>query len=285
MNRIESDVYPELGSVLEQFVRRVQEALKENFVGAYLVGSLATGDFDLDSDIDFLIVTKDKLSADDVSALGAIHISVYALGSYPARHLEGSYVSLRILNQSDLVGAEPLWYVDNGSTTLEQSVHDNQWHVRWVLRERGIVISGPAPSTLLVEVPAEALRTEIVAAIRNLEQRFLADIENPAGWFNMRFGQSFAVLTCCRMLHTLESGMVQSKRAGMEWAEITFDPRWHSLIRSAWAERNGVRFGERVRQPADKALVKETADFLKYAISYPSYSKNLRINERLTSDS
>jgi aryl-alcohol dehydrogenase-like predicted oxidoreductase len=39
---------------LQRFVAGVQNALGSNFLGAYLVGSLATGDFDLDSDVDFL---------------------------------------------------------------------------------------------------------------------------------------------------------------------------------------------------------------------------------------
>ena len=53
MNRIPHEPYPELRSALERFVEGVQSSIKYNFVGAYLVGSLATGDFDLDSDVDF----------------------------------------------------------------------------------------------------------------------------------------------------------------------------------------------------------------------------------------
>jgi predicted nucleotidyltransferase len=46
-----SEAYPEMASVLQRFVAGVQNALGSNFLGAYLVGSLATGDFDLDSDL------------------------------------------------------------------------------------------------------------------------------------------------------------------------------------------------------------------------------------------
>jgi hypothetical protein len=45
LKRIPSEPYPELRLVLETFVRGVQDAIEANFVGAYLVGSLATGDF------------------------------------------------------------------------------------------------------------------------------------------------------------------------------------------------------------------------------------------------
>ena len=273
MNSIHSEVYPELASVLQQFVASVQNALGSNFIGAYLVGSLATGDFDLDSDVDLLILTKAELGDAELRALQTIHVDIHALGCYPAEHLEGSYLSADLLNRADLVGVEPLWYVDNGSTSLERSIHDNQWHVRWILRERGITIIGPDPKTLLDPVPTGALRSEAVAAIQELESRFVAEIDRPLGWFNTRFGQSFAALTCCRMLQTCKTGIVQSKLSGVKWAEQSLDPAWCELIRKAWIERMGVRFGDKVRQPAQTSLLYETAKFIAYAQSLAETSR------------
>jgi predicted nucleotidyltransferase len=265
MNSIHSEVYPELASVLQQFVASVEKALGSNFLGAYLVGSLASGDFDLDSDVDFLVLTKTELADAEVRSLRTIHADIHALACYPAEHLEGSYLSVDLLNRADLVGVEPLWYVDNGSTSLERSVHDNQWHVRWILRERGTTIVGPDPKTLMHPIPAEALRTEAVKGLQELKNHLVAAIDQRSGWFNMRFGQSFAVLTCCRMLHTCQTATVQSKLSAMRWAEQSLDPAWHELIRKAWTERIGVRFGDKVRQPAEMSLVRETAKFITYA--------------------
>src|ERR1700730_5807220 len=56
-----SEACPEMASVLQRFVAGVENALGSNFLGAYLVGSLATGDFDLDSDVDFLILVPRRL--------------------------------------------------------------------------------------------------------------------------------------------------------------------------------------------------------------------------------
>jgi hypothetical protein len=148
---------------------------------------------------------------------------------------------------------------------LERSIHDNRWHVRWILRERGITIIGPDPKTLLHPVPTGALRSEAVAAIQELKRRFVAEIDRPLGWFNTRFGQSFAVLTCCRMLCTCKSGTVHSKLSGVKWAGQLLDPAWCELIRKAWTERLGVRFGDKVRQPAQTRLLHETAKFIAYA--------------------
>ena len=263
--RIPREPYPELRLALERFVAGVANALQGNLVGAYLVGSLATGDFDLDSDIDFLIVTENELADAEVQLLQALHIEIHDAGCYPAQHLEGSYISRELLGRADLVGVQPLWFIDNGSILLERSIHDNQWHVRWLLRERALTLAGPDPKTLLPPVPVEALRAEMLAAIDKLRTTFVAEIGRPVGWFNTRFGQSFAVLTCCRILHTLQSGAVQSKLAAVQWAGQSLNAEWLELIQQAWAEREGVRFGAKVRQPAEMKLLEETARFVAYA--------------------
>src|SRR6266550_2593716 len=279
MRSMHNEAYPELASVLKQFVAGVQNELGKNFLGA----SLAMGDFDLDSDVDFLILTNAELSDAEVRSLQTTHIDIHALGCYPAEHLEGSYISTDLLNRTDLVGVEPLWFVDNGSTLLERSIHDNRWHVRWVLRERGITIIGPDPKTLVHPVPTGALRSEAVAAIQELKSRFVAEIDRPLGWFNTRFGQSFAVLTCCRMLYTCKSGTVQSKLSGVKWAEQSLDPAWCELIRKAWTERVGVRFGDTVRQPAQTKLLHETAKFIAYAHSLAETSRGqIRATRKLS---
>lgn len=262
---IPSEPYPELHLVLESFIVGVQNALKKNLVGAYLIGSLATGDFDLDSDIDFLIVTDAELSEAELRLLQALHLEIHNGDCYPARHLEGSYISRGALVRADLVGVQPLWYVDNGSSLLQRSVHDNRWHVRWVLRERAITLVGASPKTLMPPVSVDSLRAEMLTSIEKLKTQFVAEIGKPRAYFNTRFGQSFAVLTCCRVLHTFHTGAVQSKLSSVQWAERYVEAEWHELIRKAWAERKGARFGVKVRQPADGQLLQETAHFISYA--------------------
>ena len=264
LKRIPSEPYPELRLVLATFVGGIQDIVTANFVGAYLVGSLATGDFDYDSDIDFLVVTDEELTDAQVQSLQALHVELHSLGCYPAQHLEGSYVSRDLLSRPDQVGTQPLWYVDNGSTVLERSLHDNKWHVRWILRERAIILSGPDPKEFVQPVLPKALLSEMLVSVEKLRSDFVAEIGKPSGWFNTRFGQSFTVLTCCRMLHTLQDGAVRSKRAGVEWAVRSLGREWHNLIRQAWAERDGVRFGMKVRQLAETKHLEETARFISY---------------------
>ena len=47
-----------LNGVLRELIAGAREALGENFVAAYLQGSFAVGDWDVDSDVDFLIATE-----------------------------------------------------------------------------------------------------------------------------------------------------------------------------------------------------------------------------------
>jgi hypothetical protein len=175
VKQIPIEPYPGLHVILEKFTLGAQNALAENFVGAYLIGSLATEDFDLDSEIDFLILTNTELTEPQLRSLQAFQVEIYGLGCYPARHLEGSCVGRGLLAQADLVGVQPLWHVDNGNTLLQCSVHDNRWHVRWILRERAITLMEPSPETLMPPVSLDALRAEILTSLEKLKTCFLAE--------------------------------------------------------------------------------------------------------------
>lgn len=259
--------YPELRQVLELFVDGIAAELSQNLVGVYLVGSIASGDFDLDSDVDFLVVTNTELTASNMKLLQDLQIKIHALDCYPAKHLEGSYISLSDLKDWSTVGQKKLYYFDNGSTTYEQSTHDNQWHVRWVLRERGITLVGQKPGSFLEPILLNELLDEIKMGMLRNREIFQAEMDRPLGFCNSRFGQSFFVLTSCRMLLTLYTGTVQSKKAGAAWARQFVDPAWIKLIDQAWNEREGVRFGEKIGQRADPTLLHETLEFMKYAVS------------------
>jgi predicted nucleotidyltransferase len=259
--------YPELRQVLEVFVDGIAAELKENLAGIYLVGSIASGDFDLDSDVDFLVVTHAELTEADKEALQEIQVRVHEMDCYPAKHLEGSYISLGDLNDWSIVGKKQLYYFDNGSTAYEYSTHENKWHVRWILRERGIPLAGPAPDTILRPIPVAEMLDEIKETMLEGMTAFQNQIDGPLTFWNSRFGQSFFVLTYCRMLHTLHTGTVQSKKAGASWARQFLDPKWIHLIDQAWEEREGVRLGIKIGQRAELALLHETLEFMKYALA------------------
>jgi hypothetical protein len=265
--RIPDHPYPELREVLKNFAGDIESELAGNLTGIYLVGSIATGDFDLDSDVDFLVVTNTGLTEANMRSLQDIQIKIHKMDCYPAKHLEGSYISLADLNDRSAVGEKKLFYFDNGSTAHELSTHDNKWHVRWILRERGITLAGRKPAEILQPIPSNEMAGEIKTTMFHVLELFQDEINNPPGFWNSRFGQSFAVLTCCRMLHSLQTGTVQSKKAGMMWAKQFVEPEWRNIIDQAWKEREGVRFLLKIGQRAEPAVLQETLEFIHYAVA------------------
>lgn len=126
---------------------------------------------------------------------------------------------------------------------------------------------GPKPETIVQPIPLAELRNEIKTKMLQVMGIFEKEIDQPLNFFNSRFGQSFFVLTYCRMLHTLYTGTVQSKKAGAAWAKQFLNSRWARLIDQAWKEREGVRFGEKIGQRAEATLLSETLAFIKNAVA------------------
>jgi len=251
--------YPELNSVLRELVDGVRVALDDAFVGAYVQGSFAVGDFDQHSDVDFIVAVQSELSKGQVAKLDALHERLYQLPSTWAQHLEGSYFPTDILRTVD-GRSQPLWFLDHGSRSLVRSDHCNTLVVRQVVRASGIALAGPSPATLVDPIPLSALRDEMSATMRDWGHQILADPEP----YRNRFYQGYIVLSYCRMLHDLVRGCPGSKRAGAEWAKSRLDPVWSPLIDRAWEGRPNPAVS--VRTPADPVDFERTLAFVAYVL-------------------
>ena len=223
--------FAELNELLGELVARVAAILGDNFVGAYLTGSFALGAADLHSDCDFLVVTEDRLTAAQERALRELHGEVPARPGHWTHHLEGSYAPRAEL--ATLASLDERWlYIDHGWREMQWSTHCNTEHTRWALREHGITLAGPAPREFVDEVPADALRHRM----RQLIENFLPDLFSWTS-FDLAWSQRYAVASLCRMLYTLETAEVASKRAALEWARDELSPAWRDLIQQALDER------------------------------------------------
>ena len=275
--------YAALNVVLIHFVERAREQLGDNFVGAYLQGSFALGDFDEQSDVDFLIVVERDIGDAEVPVLNALQTVIHDFPPPWGHRLEGSYFPATILRRrsdsprepegapprppswtdpgTGIAGprAYPLLFLDHGARTLVRSEHDDTRVVRWVARERGIVLVGPDPRSLIDEVSADALRIEM----RETMARVAAKWSSDPGALDVHWLQAFAVGLYCRMLHTLETGAVTSKRAASRWAATALDARWQPLIAASAQARPSASLG-----PADPHLVAETRAFMRYALQW-----------------
>lgn len=283
--------YADLNAVLACLVDGARALLAENFVGAYLQGSFAVGDFSEFSDCDFIIVTARDITPDELPAFQALHARIHELPyAYWRTGLEGSYVPAPVLRRwSDTprdppgqprgpdwadpgtsgspARAYPFWYLDHGARTVVRSEHDNTQVVRWCLREKGVTLAGPRPGALIDPVSPEALRAEV---------RRTMDLCLSLGLQPMHLvaWQAFWVGLFCRILHTLATGAVWSKKASMTWAQGALDPAWRELIARAAAVRKGD--AAQSGQPADEADVAATHEFARYAVAFADKAERAR---------
>jgi hypothetical protein len=258
--------FPELNQVLTELVSRIRLIMGRDFIGAYLQGSFAVGDFDQHSDVDFIAATQDDLTTDQVAALQVMHDQVYQLDSEWAKHLEGSYFPREVLKQTAKRGLE-LWYLDHGARSMIRSSHCNTLLVRWIVREKGVALAGPSPKSLVDPVSGEALRQEIFDTMTDWGREILAGPDR----YNNRFYQTFIVLSYCRMLHDLIRGYPGSKREGAEWAKSVLDPRWIDLIDRTWEGRPDPARSS--REPADPADFERTLEFVEYVIREANFGE------------
>jgi len=251
--------YTDLNAVLAELLLEVETALAGSVVGVYLQGSFAVGGFDEHSDVDFAVAVGTELTREEAERLQGVHRRVYNIDCEWAKHLEGSYFPEAVLRTPKGRGV-PLWYLDHGSSTLVMSRHCNTIVVRWVLRERGIALSGPPASELIDPIPVSALKEEILETMRDWGQEILSHPDR----FRNRFYQSFIVLSYAKMLHDLREGRIGSKREGAEWAKGVLDPKWSDLIDGAWDGRPNP--AKSVVEPPDPTDFARTLEFVEYVV-------------------
>ena len=163
--------FPDLNERLTDFVGRVQSILDANLVGVYLVGSFALGGGDAASDCDFLVATTGRVGDEHEHALRQLHEEIPAWPGYWAYNLEGSYAPKADLLTLAALG-RPWLYVNRGAREMAWSAHCNTEDVRWVLRERPVVLKGADPHDFACEVPTTALQRKMQPQIES----FLDDL-------------------------------------------------------------------------------------------------------------
>ncbi len=253
--------YPDVNAILQVLQGEVRRILAGHFVGMYLDGSLASGDFDQDSDIDFVVATDEDVSGELFLALQAMHDRIATLDTCWAIQLEGSYVSLPTLRRHDPAHALPVHpNIERGrGERLKMVEHGDWWAIhRSILWERGVTLAGPDPRTLVDPVPPDDLRRAVRGILHEWTARLLGD---PAQ-LSSRGYQSYIVLSMCRILYPLEHGAVVSKPVAARWARAKLDGLWAPLIERAWVGRHNPGL------PPDPDDVNETLDLIRYTVEW-----------------
>jgi hypothetical protein len=248
--------YQEINSLLSEFLSGVRTILGRAFIGMYLDGSLAMGDFELDrSDIDFVAVTDGACSVEAFRDLKTMHERITGGVSKWGKELEGSYIPQRALRHGRRPAAHP--YIDRGSTLAMVHPESGYWTIhRYMLREHGVVLAGPSPLTLINPVEPSELREAVLGILREWWMPMLVD----SPLLCNSFYRCYAVLTMSRMLYTLSYGSIASKRVAARWVEGALDRRWTPLVRDALAWSRDM--------PPD---LNETLAYIRYTCEYSDH--------------
>jgi hypothetical protein len=228
--------YRDVNEILALLNGQVVEVLGSQFVGMYLYGSLASGDFDPESsDIDFLIVTAGILDENTIDALNTMHQRIWNSGLKWVAKLEGSYLPKEHLPHFEKSGrVYPT--VNEGEFYL--SPHGSDWIIqRHIIRELGVVLAGPDPKSMIDAVTPDEIRRAVKGI---LEEWWFPMLDNPS-WLRDRGTEyhAYAVLTMCRSLYALEHGEVVSKPIAARWAQKKLGDKWSRVIERSLVGRNG----------------------------------------------
>ncbi len=246
----------EIDVVLDLLLSKTKDIMGERFVGMYVFGSLASGDFNPESsDVDFVVVSDTDLTQETTAKLEAMSRDLVSNGSEWARRLEGSFLPLQAFRGSSPNHAMyPSISVGGSfgpdSKGIEEPIQ------RSMLREDGIALVGPSPKSFIDPVTPEDLRTATLDILHGWWEPQLTD---PFRLKDREY-QAYAVLTMCRMLYTLTNGVIASKPASAAWATNHLDPKWKPLIERASSWRPDDRVDD----------LGQSLELIRYALSSES---------------
>lgn len=226
--------YYEVNSTLRLLLKRVRRTLGSQFAGLYLYGSLAGSDFiEATSDIDFLVVTSNYLTGNEIHSLESMHSVLLVDGLKWAKKLEGTYLPLSALPRYDPAGPA---YPTLNESRFYLAPHGFDWIIqRHVLREHGVVVAGPPIKPWIDPVEPEDLRQAVIAL---LESWWTPMIVDPTRLQSDAY-QAYAILSMCRARYTLQNCEVVSKPEAARWAQSIFGEHTARLVKRALDWRPG----------------------------------------------
>jgi hypothetical protein len=248
---------PDVDRIVQILLDRVKTLLGDQFVAFYLEGSLAYGDFDQDSDIDFVVVTTADVSQELFLRLQKMHDQIAVFDSPWAVQLEGSYLSRSAVRGFDQAHASFPNIERGPGERLKWVAPDRSWDIhRSVTRDRGITLTGPDPRELIDPVSPAQLQHAMQWVLSDWGKSLLSNPE-PMG---QRGYQSYTVLTMCRILFTLRHAAITSKKTAADWGKDQLGANWSRLISSAWEGRHAP---DTEATPED---IQGTLDFIRYTL-------------------
>lgn len=245
---------PVLESLLQTLVSNIRAVLGRDLVGIYLYGSAASGDFDPGvSDLDLVAVTTPEVEGIDLAGLDRMQLDIVRRNPAWSDRLEIVYIGRTTLRSFRTSGGslavispgEPFHVVGDAADWLQN------WYL---VRETGVTLDGVAAADVIPPVT----RAEFIAAVRRY-----------AGWLTGRNHRevgpghlAYTVLSVCRALRTVRTGLPCSKQEAAAWAAERM-PEWAWLIDAALRcrlSRGTTGFDDEQTRAAAEAFIELLAD-------------------------
>jgi hypothetical protein len=229
-----------------------RECLGAGLTGFYLHGSLAQNSFyPLTGDIDFIVVTENKLTVPQKKDIIAFLQSIDAGDAPP----EMSVVTAASLADPVFPSPFELHYSRStrevytaGKISWEEPRFDTDLPAHYFsIRERGVCLYGKPIKDIFPEVPPEM---------------FMASIVQDLHWLRQEAGRVpfyTVVLNPCRALAYAREGVYLSKKEGADWGLKNLPAGYTTLIESALAAYSGAK----AANPPPQSIL---AGFIDYAI-------------------
>lgn len=229
--------FADVNLILDHFRVRIQALLGSHFIGMYLVGSLALGDFDpRSSDIDFVVVSDTDIEDDLFESLQDIHAKFAASSSEWDDKIEAIYVPSSVLRHP-APNAAHYPQIEKGRRLFKAPL-ESGWVFQCItLRDHGVVVAGPDPRRLVDSIDPQALHS----AATEIAALWLEQAEHDPKWLpwlRQRDAQTFVILTLCRLLYSLATGSVASKPRAAEWAQKELGEPWATLVERTLARQH-----------------------------------------------
>lgn len=222
--------------ILEKIVEVFQAILKDNLVGIYLHGSLAMGCFNPEkSDIDFLIVVKEKLPIEVRRAIVKSTLNLAEFEGVPEKGLEFSIILEKYLK--NFLHPMPfefhyskVWHKayeeDRVDLSKENTDRDLSAHIT-VIIHRGICIYGkPIEEVFPSEIPIECYIDSILYDAESIKEDIYKD-------------PVYGILNLCRVLYFLKERAISSKKEAGLWGIKKLPEEFAQLVSKALKEYTG----------------------------------------------
>jgi hypothetical protein len=247
-----SDLPAGVQAVLRELRENAQAMLGKEFIGLYLYGSLASGDFEARrSDIDFVVITRAQLPEETIQALARLHARMLGSGSKWAAKLEGCYLPRQFLRRHN--PDDPAFPTINEGHFYMGKLGSDWILQRHILREHETIIAGPSLRAWIDPISPDELRQAIGTS---LAEWWLPHLTNPTRLQSSEY-QAYTIVTMCRALYTLEHGTIQSKPKSARWAQQALGEAWAEPIEQAQAWQPGVELDAQLQA---QALIRYTCE-------------------------